>query len=45
MLKQLLDGWPLAQQILHGCDGTGLEARSAKTRALRPKHHAASAAR
>ena len=45
MLKQLLDRWPLAQQIRHGRDGTGLEARSAKTRALRPKHHAAASAR
>ncbi len=45
MLKQILDGWPLAQQVLHGRDGTGLEARSARTRALKPKHHGAAAAR
>jgi len=45
MFKQLLDRWPLAQQILQGRDGTGLEARSVRTRALRPKNHCASAAR
>src|SRR5438552_11458907 len=45
MLEQLLDRWPLAQQILHGRDGTGLEARSTLTRALRPKNHDASVAR
>ena len=45
MWKQMLDGWPLAQQIIHGGDGTGLEARSARTRALRPKHDGAEAAR
>jgi len=44
MLKQILDRWPLAQQVLHGRDGTGLEARSAKTRSLKPKHHGAAAA-
>jgi formate dehydrogenase major subunit len=45
MLKQMLDRWPLAQQILHGKDGTGLEARSVRTRSLRPKHDGAKAAR
>ena len=45
MFKHLLDGWPLAQQILHGRDGTGLEARSARTCALSPKNHGASVAR
>jgi formate dehydrogenase major subunit len=45
MLKQWLDRWPLAQQILHGKDGTGLEARSARTRALKPKLEGAAAAR
>jgi formate dehydrogenase major subunit len=45
MLKKLVERWPLAQQILHGRDGTGLEARSAGTRALRPKTHDASATR
>jgi formate dehydrogenase major subunit len=44
-LRQLLDGWPLAQQILYGSDGTGLEARSGRTRALSPKNHGAGIAR
>jgi formate dehydrogenase major subunit len=45
MLKQWLDRWPLAQQILHGKDGTGLEARSASTLALKPKLEGAAVAR
>jgi formate dehydrogenase major subunit len=45
MIKKLLDNWPLAQQILHGRDGTGLEARTARTRALLPKNHGASVTR
>jgi formate dehydrogenase major subunit len=45
MLKQLVDSWPLAQQILHRSDGTGLEARSRRTRSLRPKNHNAQVAR
>ena len=45
MWKELLDRWPLAQQIRHGVDGTGLEARSARTRVLKPKHEGAEAAR
>jgi formate dehydrogenase major subunit len=45
MFKALFDRWPLAQQIRHGRDGTGLEARSARTRALRTKNHGAVAAR
>jgi formate dehydrogenase major subunit len=45
MFRHLLDGWPLARQILHRCDGTGLEARSARTLALAPKNRGASAAR
>jgi formate dehydrogenase major subunit len=45
MIKQLLDNWPLAQQILHGRDGTGLEARTARTRALHAKNHGASVTR
>jgi len=45
MIKQLLDNWPLAQQIRHGGDGTGLEARTARTRALRPKNHGADVTR
>ena len=45
MFKRLLDDWPLAQQILHRRDGTGLEARSARTRALSPKNRGAQVAR
>ena len=44
-LKQFAERWPLLQQIRHGLDGTGLEARSERTRSLRPKHHDAQAAR
>src|SRR6266542_1912819 len=45
MFKHLLERWPLAQQILHGLDGTGLESRSARTRDLVPKNRGASVAR
>jgi formate dehydrogenase major subunit len=44
MFKELVDSWPLAQQILHRADGTGLEARSRRTRSLRTKHHGAQVA-
>jgi formate dehydrogenase major subunit len=37
--------WPLLDQILHRRDGTGLEARSARTRALTTKHAGADVAR
>ena len=43
-LKQFIERWPLLQQIRHGLDGTGLEARSERTRSLRPKHHDAQVA-
>jgi formate dehydrogenase major subunit len=45
MIKDLIDRWPLAQQILNGKDGNGPEAKSARTLALRPKHDGAEAAR
>jgi formate dehydrogenase major subunit len=45
MFKRLFDEWPLAQQILQGRDGTGLEARTARTRALSPKTRGAEFAR
>jgi formate dehydrogenase major subunit len=45
MLKHFLDRWPLARQIRHRKDGTGLEAKSANTLALKPKQHGAAAAR
>ena len=41
MFKQIVNSWPLMHQILHRSDGTGLEARSRKTRALRSKIHGA----
>ena len=43
MLKHLLSSWPLIQQIKTGSDGTGVEAMSAKTRGLKPKHDGAEA--
>ena len=44
MLK-LLDQWPLVRQIRTRSDGTGVEAKSAKTLALGPRQHGAAAAR
>ena len=45
MLAELLLKWPLVRQILHGGDGTGPEAMSERTRALRPKNDGAAVAR
>jgi formate dehydrogenase major subunit len=45
VLKQLLTSWPLVRQLHEGRDGTGAEAMSAKTRALRPRTDGASVAR
>ena len=45
MLTDLLSRWPFIQQIKTGADGNGQESMSAKTRALRPKHDGAEAAR
>jgi len=44
MLK-LLDRWPLVRQVRTGSDGTGPEAKSAKTLALEARQHGAVAAR
>jgi formate dehydrogenase major subunit len=44
-LKSILDQWPLLRQIRDRSDGTGLEAKSDRTRALRPKQHGADVAR
>ena len=44
MFKQFVENWPLMHQIVHRTDGTGLEARSTRTRSLRPKHHGAEVA-
>ena len=40
-----MKNWPLLTQILHGKDGTGLEARSARTRQLATKHAGTDVAR
>jgi formate dehydrogenase major subunit len=45
MFKQLLDRWPLIRQIRDRRDGTGTEAMSAATRALRPRVEEAEVAR
>jgi formate dehydrogenase major subunit len=45
MFEKIVDSWPLVHQILHRSDGTGLEARSSRTRSMRPKHHGAQVAR
>jgi formate dehydrogenase major subunit len=37
--------WPFLEQLFHGGDGTGPEAMSAQTRALRPRHDGARVAR
>src|SRR5438105_6599310 len=45
MLKDTLTRWPFIRQILSGGDGTGVEAMSARTRNLRPRHESAEVAR
>ena len=45
MLAELLLKWPLVRQIIGGADGTGSEAMSARTLALKPKTEGASVAR
>jgi formate dehydrogenase major subunit len=45
MIKELALRWPLVRQILHGGDGTGLEAMSSETANLLPKNHGAEVAR
>jgi formate dehydrogenase major subunit len=44
MLERLAR-WPLVRQLVSGGDGTGVEAMSARTIALRPRHEGASVAR
>ncbi len=44
-LLDLLHAWPVLRQIATGGDGTGPEAMSAETHALRPRHERASVAR
>jgi formate dehydrogenase major subunit len=45
MIKELLSRWPVIRQIRSGGDGTGVEAMSARTRNLRPRHESAEFAR
>jgi formate dehydrogenase major subunit len=45
VLAELLIKWPLIRQLKSGGDGTGAEAMSARTAALRPKHDGAQVAR
>ena len=45
VLAELLLKWPLIRQLKSGGDGTGVEAMSERTAALRPKHDGAQAAR
>jgi formate dehydrogenase major subunit len=45
MLKDTLTRWSFIRQILSGGDGTGVEAMSARTRSLRPRHEGAEVAR
>jgi formate dehydrogenase major subunit len=42
---EVLQDWPLVRQAMTGGDGTGPEAMSAQTRALRPRHETANVAR
>jgi formate dehydrogenase major subunit len=45
MIKDFALQWPVLRQILHGGDGTGHEAMSARTLSLRPKNEGADIAR
>jgi len=44
-IRTTFRGWPLVQQITSGGDGTGTEAMTDRTRALRPRHEGTAAAR
>ena len=44
-LRSLIGQWPLLRQIATGTDGTGVEAMSERTLALRPRHEGADVAR
>ena len=44
-VRDLIASWPLLRQLTTGGDGTGAEAMSGETRALRPRHEAAAASR
>jgi formate dehydrogenase major subunit len=44
-LREIISNWPLLKQIATGADGTGPEAMTERTRALRPRNEDASVAR
>jgi formate dehydrogenase major subunit len=44
-VRDLIASWPLLRQLTTGGDGTGAEAMSDESRALRPRHEAAAASR
>jgi formate dehydrogenase major subunit len=44
-MRKLIEGWPVARQLRGGGSGTGIEAMTAETRALRPKTEGASMTR
>ena len=44
-VRDLISSWPLLRQIATGADGTGAEAMTARTLALRPRNEGAHAAR
>src|ERR1700730_9547013 len=45
MIREFALQWPVLRQILHGKDGTGPEAMSRRTQALRPKNEGPEIAR
>jgi formate dehydrogenase major subunit len=45
IIRRLIAEWPLLKQIAAGADGTGPEAMTERTRALRPRNEDASVAR
>jgi formate dehydrogenase major subunit len=44
-VRNLISRWPLLQQLATGADGTGAEAMTARTRALRPRNERSDVAR
>jgi formate dehydrogenase major subunit len=44
-MRTTLKSWPLISQITSGGDGTGIEAMTERTKALRPRHEGADSAR
>jgi formate dehydrogenase major subunit len=44
-IRKQLESWPVVKQLASGGDGTGPEAMTERTQALRPRHEGAEAAR